>query len=170
MTEPARHREAERLPIVQRRCDLAGPGRLGNLLQQRQLKALDLGRSAQRPLRFSSTASSSSRNSGGTWALITSVKVPLCRRVSPTMRSVNVRTRDLRLATREHVEPMEEDDFRPHLGADQGMDLLEEMLLGRLIKRHETQMVQNQLAVPPGSRFFVVTGLNIRANPNWRAT
>ncbi len=36
---------------------------------------------------------------------------------------------------------------------------MEEMLLGRLIKRRKTQMLQNQRAVPPGRGFFVVTGI-----------
>ena len=54
---------------------------------------------------------------------------------------------------------MEEDHFGPHLGPDEGPNLVEEMLLGRLIKRRETQVVQNQRAVPPGRGFFVVTGI-----------
>src|SRR6266545_2937074 len=54
---------------------------------------------------------------------------------------------------------MEEDHFGPHLRPDEGANLVEQMLLGRLIKWQETQMLQNQGAVPPGRRFFVVTGI-----------
>src|SRR6266540_889443 len=41
---------------------------------------------------------------------------------------------------------MEEDHFGPHLRPDEGTNLVD-------------QMLQNQGAVPPGRRFFVVTGI-----------
>src|SRR5262245_38082763 len=54
---------------------------------------------------------------------------------------------------------MEEDHFGPHLGADEGPHLVEQMLLGGLIKGRKPQMLQNQRAVPPDRGFFVVTGI-----------
>ena len=55
---------------------------------------------------FSSRASRSSRSSGGIWAFMTSLKVPLCRLISSVITSVNVRALGISVLRRARISSM----------------------------------------------------------------
>ena len=81
--------ELECVPVIERRSDLRRSCRLGNGLQECQLETLDVRWRLSALRRLRPEISPSARLSAGTWASIASVNVPLCRRISLTMSSIN---------------------------------------------------------------------------------
>src|SRR6266446_8852005 len=58
-------------------------------------------------------------------------------------------------ATSEHVEGLEKNDLRSDLRTHHRADFNDEVLCGVRIKGAESQVIQNDLAVPSGRRFII---------------